>query len=164
MMCACGSVLLLYAVILAERLKSAEKKTVREDGQVLLGVFLLASFLWFLAVPFVGRFDIARDAFPLAGLLSIILSSFFLILSIEFYDSASGWRGGEERKGAILRLHLASIASHSALFGVPFALLGACLLLCFVEFWLGCVSTYLALLVVTVKTEMERSLWRPSED
>jgi hypothetical protein len=102
---------------------------------------------------------VLRSAFSLCGFALIFLSTLFQAFSIEFYDSASGWRGGEEQEGVALRFHLAGLASHSFLFGLCFAILGVSLLVCQVRFWIGSVATILLLFAVVAMTEIERELW-----
>ena len=164
--------ILLYLAIRQERILS---RNGQKRFRYIVLIFLLAVcvfvFLvgpyWFqpecaLLGPFVSRAPL-EAALPLAGFFLIIVSVLFQVFALEFYDSASGWRGGEEEKGRALRFHLAGIASHSFLFGVSFALLGASLLLSKIHFWIGSLTTLLALFVLVGMTEVERELWRRKE-
>lgn len=165
-------VILLYLVIRQERILSRNGEKLFR--YIVLGFLLVVSVLAFLVGPykyqsectllgpFFSRTALAL-ALPLAGFLSIIVSVFFQVLAVEFYDSASGWRGGETKGGRALRFHLANIASHSFLFGVSFALLGASLLLSKIHFWIGSLTTLVALFVLVATTEIERELWTRKE-
>lgn len=165
-------VILLYLVVRQERILSRHgEKFFRHIVLIfLLGVsvfvFLVAPYWfqseWTLLGPFVSRTALGL-ALPLAGFFSIIVSVFFQVFAIEFYDSASGWRGGDKERGRVLRFHLTNIASHSFLFGVSFALLGASLLLSTIHFWIGSLTTLVALFVLVAMTEVERELWRRKE-
>ncbi len=97
---------------------------------------------------------ISKQALILAGLGLVILSVFFLFLAIEFYDSASGWRGGD----AYL-FHFASIASASYSFGLSLALVGFSLLLAFLSPTLARFTASFSLLVVVSMIEIARDLW-----
>ncbi len=161
-------VILLYLVIRQERILSRRgNKALRYI--ILIFLLALSVFVFLLGPysfqcggaiigPFVSRTAL-EPALPLAGFLSIIVSAFFQVFAIEFYDSASGWRGGDEEGGRALRFHLAGIASHSFLFGVSFALLGASLLLSHIHFWIGSLTTLATLFVLVAMTEIERELW-----
>ena len=165
-------VLTLYFVIRQERVLSREgNKTGR---YVALFFLLVVSCLLFLAGPLNLQSECAvvdalvcraalQPAFLLSGFLSIIASTFFQLFAIEFYDSASGWRGGDKEGGRTLRFHLAGIASHSFFFGVSFAVLGVSLLLSFIHFSAASITTLLALLVLVTITEVERELWARKE-
>lgn len=165
---------LLYFVIRQEKsLSMAEEKTWR---YVVLFCLLGLSFFLFMIGPLNFKLEntvvgplVARaaleSAFLVSGFLSIILSALFQVFAIEFYDSASGWRGGEKEGGRALRFHLASIASHSFFFGVSFAVLGVSLLLSLIHFSAASIITLSALLVLVAVTEIERELWvRKEED
>ncbi len=165
---AAAVVILLYLVVRQERsLSACGNKTLR---YIILFFLLCVSVFVFLVGPlrfrcestFVGRFvspAVLQSAFLLSSFVSLIVSALFQIFSIEFYDSASGWRGGEEKEGVALRFHLAGLASHSFLFGVSFALLGVSLLLCRIHFWSASVITLVVLLAIVAMTEIERELW-----
>jgi hypothetical protein len=115
-----------------------------------LFLYLLAPSIW----PTKGL--LLRWAFLLSGFFLISLSVLFLLFSVEFYDSASSWRG----KDAALHFHLASIAATSYLFGISFALVGASLLLCMRVFWVGRIATVGTLMAVTAMSEIQGGLWR----
>lgn len=165
-------VILLYLVIRQERILSrGGKKAFRYIFLIFLfavSVFVFLVGPWrfqsecTLLGPFVSRTAL-EPALPLAGFFSIIASAFFQVFAMEFYDSASGWRGGDEERGIAFRFHLAGIASHSFLFGVSFALLGASLLLSKIHFWIGSLTTLVALFVLVAMTEVERELWTRKE-
>ena len=162
-------VVLLYLVIRQERVlsRSGDKRF-----RYIVLVFLLAVCVFGFLVgpyclksedgmlgPFVSRTAL-EPALPLAGFLLIIVSAFLQVFAVEFYDSASGWRGGDSEGGRALRFHLAGIASHSFLIGLSFALLGVSLLLSQIDFWIGSVTTLVTLFVLVAMTEVERELWR----
>jgi hypothetical protein len=163
---------LLYSVIRQERILSREgKKTWR---YVALFCLLAVAFLLFLTGPLnfqpenpvVGSLVSSaklEPAFLLSGFLSIIVSIFFEVFALEFYDSASGWRGGEKEGGRALRFHLAGIASHSFIFGVSFAILGVSLLFSLADFKAGSIITLIGLLLLVAVTEIERELWARKE-
>jgi hypothetical protein len=117
---------------------------------------LAASLFLFLGTPELGDDwrQVFGHAFPLAGVAMMVLSVFFLVFALEFYDSASGWRGV---KG--LHFHLASIASNSYMFGVSLALTGLALNLCLVSLLAGRLVAAATLIVLVVMIELERHLW-----
>ncbi|OFV98473.1 MAG: hypothetical protein A3H28_04445 [Acidobacteria bacterium RIFCSPLOWO2_02_FULL_61_28] len=161
-------VMILFCVVRQERVLSG-----RGNKCCHYLILILLLFLWTIASligPAISRYEstvlgpfvspmVLQPAFSLSGFALIILSALFQVFSIEFYDSASGWRGGQEEEGVVLRFHLAGLASHSFLFGVCFALLGVSLLLCQIQFWIGSVATLAVLLSVVAMTEIERELW-----
>ena len=157
-----SSIILPYLVIRQERSISAVtvdgKREDRFPRYVLLFVWFGLSVILFLARPLVSESeeDLIRGVFSSSGSILILLSAFFLLFALEFYDSASGWRGGEQIH---LRFHLASIASHSTIIGVSLALVGVALSLCLINLWLGGVMTCVALVILLAVTEVERNLW-----
>jgi hypothetical protein len=159
---------LLYLVVRQERILSGPGRKI--SGYVVI-VLLTASIFAFLIGPvrfqsgssFITRMlsrDGLQSAFLPAGFLLTILSVLFQLFSIEYYDSASGWRGGAETEGLTLRFHLAGLASHCFLFGVSLALLGVSLLLSEINFWAASVVTVVVLVALVFMTEVERALWR----
>lgn len=137
------------------------QETVKEKRKhrfILLCLALALSLIFFIGVPsfWSSQNEILYFAFPLSGLVLIVLSTFLLLLSLNFYDSATGWRSGEEVEW---RFHLASIASHSYVLGVALTLVGVSLLLCFLSFWFGRIITCASLVVILVMIKIERNLW-----
>lgn len=162
-----GIAIFLWFVIRQERVLSASgKKTI---DYLILCLLLAASVVVFVVGPKTAVFDpffsqsVLSAAFPLAGFLVMIGSILFQVISLEFYDSASGWRGTDKDAGRNLRFHLASLASHAFLFGLCFAVLGTFLLLSRVHFWTGSVATLVALWSLVAMTEIERELWTRKE-
>jgi hypothetical protein len=133
----------------------------RKRRRPFLNGSLLLSLIFFLGSPLLPHLfphvadDVLGQLFLLSGFILIILSAFFLLLSLQFYDSASGWR---LRKSIEWTSHLASIASHSYVMGVATALLGGSLLLCIFNVWAGCITVCLSLVVLIVMHEIERGL------
>ncbi len=161
-------VILPYLVVRQERVLSKARS--KSWPYVFLFVLLFLCTFVFLIGPAVFRSKctvlgrlvspaVLQPAFLQSGFALIIFSAVFQVFSIEFYDSASGWRGGEEGEGIALRFHLTGLASHSFLFGISFALLGVCLLLCEIHFWIASVVTFAVLLALVALTEIERELW-----
>jgi len=111
------SVILPYLVIRQERRISAasvdgnnddERDQFRRDRYLGLIVLLSLSLVLFVSAPFIFPIvDNVKDAFSsqhvflLAGFAIIVLSAFFLLFALEFYDSASGWRwrSGKRKAG-----------------------------------------------------------------
>lgn len=159
-----------YLVIFQEKFISAastEKNQDKKDKKrcrryIALIIFCVFSILLFIVVPMKSPpelidQDIFQDALSLSGFFLIILSAFFLLFSLEFYDSASGWR--RKCMKTAMHFHLASIASHSSLIGFCLALVGISQLLCIIHFWLGSIATCITLFILVTMTEIERSLW-----
>lgn len=151
-----------YWLIWQERfisaLSSLEIKKGNECGRYFFLFLVLAcSVLVPTMLPmhprYVSEHEVLRRVFSLSGFFLIILSAFFLLLSLEFYDYAAGWRGRRE-----FQFHLASIASHSMSFGLALALVGVSLLLCLLNFGIGRVVTCFSLVVVFALPEIERHL------
>jgi hypothetical protein len=89
----------------------------------------------------------------------ILVSVVFFLFALEFYDSASGWRGETG-----LHFHLAGIASNSFLFAVSLAPVGSALTACAMNFILGrCISAATLVVLITM-TEIERALWDLGQD
>lgn len=134
-----------------------EKDKTERKGYALLKLSLIFALFFFLAVPSIWKPAnvILQQALPLAGFFLMILSALFLLFSLELYDSASGWRGGDN-----YHFHLASLGSHLSLLGFPLAAVGLSLLFCLLDFWLGRVVTCLTLVGYTGLIESERRLWR----
>ncbi len=167
-----ASVVLPYLVIRQERsltAASVDGKTQSQSTRLrtrrgaILAVLLVVSALFYIVAPWVWWNDstLFRNAFPIAGFVLVISSVFFLLFSLEFYDSASSWRAN---KDAALHFHLASMAGVSYLFGISLALVGASLLLCLRGFWVGRVSVVLTLIAVTAMAEIQRNLWDLREE
>jgi hypothetical protein len=93
-----------------------------------------------------------RQAYPLSGCALVVCSAFFLLISLNFYDSASGWRRDEN---VVFLFHTASLASASYHFGVCLALLGICQLLCILSFRGGCAATSASLVTFAVGALIE---------
>lgn len=164
-------VILLYLVIRQERVLSRNGKKVLRY-LVLILLLALSAFVFMVGPfcvsrwPVISRFvsDVTlRPVLPVAGFLLAIVAAFFEVFAMEFYDSASGWRGGDKVGGTYLRFHLASLASHAFLFGVCFAILSVPLLFAQIHFWVGSVLTIVALFVLVLMTEIERELWNRKE-
>lgn len=164
--------LTLYLVIRQERVLSRDGgKTFRYA--VLICLLAICSFVLIAGLLNLQSGNVAFDlsvsreslqpAFLLSGFLSIIASIFFQLFAMEFYDSASGWRGGEKEGGRTLRFHLAGIASHSFFFGISFAVMGVSLLLSLLDFATACFLTLAGLLALVFITEIERELWARKE-
>lgn len=163
--CTAISVVLPYLLIRAERsitAASVDRRYTKNKYTLLCRYIMLvlylcsALFLYLLAPSIWPSTDmVLRGAFPLSGFALIIFSVYFLLFALEFYDSASSWRG----KDAALHFHLASIAATSYLFGISFALIGASLLLCMSAFWVGRIATVATLIAVTAMSEIQRNLW-----
>ena len=110
--CVVGIIILLYSVIRLERYISkgslygkARKNQLRTRGYVLLCVPAFLSFFLFLG-PSIWPAEEAllrewlpmRKVFPLSGCVLIVSSACLLLLSLNFYDSAAGWRRGRSRR------------------------------------------------------------------
>jgi hypothetical protein len=142
----------------------------------------LGAFLVFIEPASTYSQELVRDAFLLSGFALIILSAVLLLFAIEFYDSASGWRGDTSEPPEVgsmtsyrggmqprtspaahapsaFHFHLASIASNSTLVGVCLGLVGVSELLYFVDLRLGSVTTCFKLFMLVLMTEVERALW-----
>jgi hypothetical protein len=130
----------------------------RRSRSPMLYIWLIASLVFFIVLPYFldSQRPIFYGAFTLSGVVLILLSTFFLLISLNFYDSATGWRSGEEVEW---RLHLATIASHSYVLGVSLTIVGFSLLLCFLSFWFGRVVTFVSISVIIMMIKMERNLW-----
>lgn len=92
---------------------------------------------------------------PVSGFFLIVLSLLLLIVSVEFYDTASGWQAGNDE---IFHFHMASIASHCNLLGFALSAVGISLLLCLKHPRVGSIVTITVLVAVTAITEVEREL------
>jgi hypothetical protein len=163
--CAALGVLFPYGVFWFERYVSRasvevespdEKRRMRARGSLLVGLFLLLSLSLFFVCPkkWPSWYVIFERGFALSGCIMIALSTFFLFFALEFYDSASGWRGGRG-----LHFHLTSLASHSYVLGVSLVLAGLALSLCLLDFFVGRLIASSALLVLVASTEIQRHLW-----
>jgi hypothetical protein len=141
--------------------KLSQRIRVRRQYYFLLGLWFFLSMGLFIGLPLVCRFHLAdcdedvRNAFVFSGLALVVLSALFLFLSLQFYDSASGWRRDDEPG---LKFHMASIASHSSLMGTSAALIGVSLLISLFGLFTGGVTTFVAISVVVAMTEIERNL------
>jgi hypothetical protein len=146
----------ISAVSSLENLRGKTRSQIRSRRYRYLWPALFFSLLIPAAFPLIFR-PSRGDVFVLSGFSLIILSAFFLLLSLEFYDYAAGWRQGEE-----FRFHLASMASHSMSFGVSLAMVGVSLLICLLNFSMGRIVTCTSLIVVFAMPEIERQLgaWR----
>ena len=133
-----------------------ERKRKRSRRSWALLLSLALSICLFVGMPFwLSTLKCTfRQSFLLAGTVMILLSVVFLLFALEFYDSATGWRG---KKG--LHFHLAGIASNSFIFGVSLAFTGSALTVCAVNFVTGQVLVVGTLLVLVAMTEIERALW-----
>jgi hypothetical protein len=141
--------------ISAASVEKKDRQQKRARRSVALVLFLVASLFLFLGAPeFDGWRQVLQHAFPLAGVAMIVLSVFFLVFALEFYDSASGWRGVEG-----LHFHLASIASNSYMFGVSLALTGLALNLSLLNLLAGQLVGAATMIVLVVMIELERHLW-----
>jgi hypothetical protein len=159
-----GGVLLPYLAIWAERnvstlkMDSGEREP-RAVRYAFLFFMLLVAFAFFLwidrIVPVSER--LLGSAFSVSGLFLTLVAVFLLLLSLEFYDSASGWRG--ETGGESYFFHLASIASHSYSFGLSLTLVAVALLLSVLSVTIGRVVVCITLLAVVSVLEFERILW-----
>jgi len=163
---------ILYLVVRQERIISAERK--KGWRYFFLFCFLGASIFVFLIAPLKSRMGnpvfgdlfsptVLRPALTLAGFVLILGSAIFQVFAVELYDSAAGWRGGDKQPGTKLRFHLSGLASHSFIFGLSFALLGASLLLAQMHFWIGSCLTVVGLFALVTVTEIERELWMRRE-
>jgi hypothetical protein len=167
--CVVGILILLYSVIRLERYISkgslygkARKNQLRTRGYVLLCVPAFLSFFLFLG-PSIWPDEEAllrewlpmRKVFPLSGCVLIVSSACLLLLSLNFYDSAAGWRRG---RNVGWLFHLASIASASYVLGLSLALISVSLLLCLLSFRGGCAATFGSLFVIVAMIEIERNL------
>jgi hypothetical protein len=161
------SVILPYLVIWQERFISAasvdgktkiEREKYRSHRYPWLIVWLCLSLIFFMLAP--GVFPRLQEAFTnvfsLAGFVLIICSAFFLLFALEFYDTASGWRGSNLAKK--MYFHFASLASHSTLIGVSLALVGVFQLLSLVNIWFGEGTTLVTLIMLVAMPEIERAL------
>jgi len=168
--CVVGTLVLLYSVIRLERYISKgsvdrtedEKRGLRTIGYAFLSIPACLSFILFLG-PSIWPSEEAwlrdwlpmRKVFPLSGCVLIVSSACLLLLSLNFYDSASGWRRSND---AGWLFHIASIASASYVLGLSLALIGVSLLLCLLSFRGGCAATFGSLFVVVAMIEIERNL------
>jgi hypothetical protein len=153
--CASFVVMLLCSVVRQERRLSARGK--RTGRYVMLIALLLVSLVVFLIGP--QRSSVVTPAFLLAGFLLLLVSVLLLVVAVNFYDSAAGWRGGDEKERRNFRFHLAGLASHSYSFGLSCVLLGASLLIAQINLWMGSYVTLFVLLTLVGVTELERELW-----
>jgi len=130
---------------------------VRKCRYTLLWVWLLFSILFYGPVPWI--WPATRGLFcqflATAAFLLIAVSVFFLLFSVEFYDSASSWRGDD----CPIHFHLATIAATSYLFGISLALVGAAMLICLLSVRIAGVAVVVTLLMLTAMTEIQRNLW-----
>jgi hypothetical protein len=78
-----------------------------------------------------------------------------LLFSVEFYDSASSWRGNDVG----LHFRLATIAATSYVFGIYLALVGASMLLCLRALSVGGITTFAMLVAVIATSQIQRELW-----
>lgn len=175
-----------YSVIWGQRFLSAwndgrkdEKSCQRCLRRWCVQVPSMSYAIWILIIlPFcsipqltqIQQTNLAK-ASALTGFVYLVASALFFLISVEFYDSASGWRGSRLKSvssetsvrppndGIALRFHLASLASNLYVFGLTFALVGVSLLLCLVSLRVGCTAAGLSLGVVVTMLESERWLW-----
>jgi hypothetical protein len=152
-----------FAVIWTERqlsrIRIARGSTTA--AYVRLALLMMATVALFGVVPFVKQDisikDVAgfyfRDVFVVAGLGLLLFAIFLLFISIEFYDTASGWRGSPA-----FHFHLERIGSHSYVLGMTLALVGLFLALSAVSDALGRLLAIAAIIVAVTLTEIERSL------
>jgi hypothetical protein len=161
-----GGAIIPYLIVRAERgitaasvdAPSEDKKiALRASRRLWLLLWFCIALLIYLLMPIicVATRPLVKAALPLSGFALIIASVFFLLFALEFYDSASSWRGNDPA----LHFHLATIAATSYLFGICLALTGASLLLYLLSFWAGSTTTIATLLAVTAMSEIERDLW-----
>lgn len=164
-----------YAIVWTERQISridhektgSERKGSERSAYVRIAVFFLAAFVLFLYIPANWRsaqwspsstpiLDFTfRDVFGLAGVALLVSSAFLLFISMEFYDTASGWRGS-----LAVHFHHERIGSHSYVLGIMLALVGFFLLLSFLDEAFGRILALIAILIAASLSEMERALWR----
>lgn len=132
------------------------RKQKRFRRSVLLILWLVLSVCLFVALPLLCPIlqQALTHSFLLAGAVMIVLSVVFFLFALEFYDSASGWRGEPA-----LHFHLAAIASNSFLFGVSLVLVGSALTVCALNFDIGRVLAASTLVVLIAMTEIERAVW-----
>jgi hypothetical protein len=132
-----------------------ERKQKRFRRSLLLILSLALSLLLLLLGPLYSPLcEVLKHAFLLAGEVMILLSVVFFLFALEFYDSASGWRGDRG-----LHFHLAGIAGNSFSFGVSLALMGSALAVCAMNFVIGRLLAAVTLVVLVSMTEIERALW-----
>jgi hypothetical protein len=134
---------------------AVERKQKRFRRTLLLILSLALSLLLLLLGPLCSPLrEVLKHAFLLAGEVMILLSVVFFLFALEFYDSASGWRGNIG-----FHFHLAGIASNSFSFGVSLALMGSALAVCAMSFVIGRLLAAATLVVLVTMTEIERALW-----
>ncbi len=161
---ASGGVLFPYLTIWSERNISTlsmdagarERRPVRYAMLFLSLLVTFAFFLWIDRVLPITE-GLLSSAFLVSGLVLTLVSVFLLLLSLEFYDSGSGWRG--QKDGESYFFHLTSIASASYSFGLSLTLMAVSLLLSVLNLTLGRVVTCLTVLAVVAVMEFERILW-----
>ena len=130
---------------------------------------LVSAIIMFVGIPLFGPWSASAEqqehlqkVCALAGFTLLAASTFFLLIAVEFYDSASGWRGSNG-----LRFHLASIASSLYLVGAALAITGIALFICDANFVVGCSIALASLCGILVMTKSERALWdlkNPDDD
>jgi len=174
-----------YVVIWSERFLSAFNDGRKSEKSckpcccryIVLICAWICAILMFVCFPFGGFSQLSQvqqtnvaNVSALAGFALLLCSAFFMLISVEFYDSASGWREGKctsslssnssnGTDGNAFRFHLANLASSLYIIGVTLALAGVCLFLCLVNFDFGCIITAIGLGVVVTMLESERWLW-----
>jgi hypothetical protein len=144
------------SAVSVEFIDESVRKAKRFRRSSLLILSLAASVFLILGAPSLWPSwgELLKLAFLLAGAIMTVLSVAFFLFALEFYDSATGWRGDVG-----LHFHLASMASNSYLFGVSLALMGASLTVCAANFVIGRLLAACTLVVLIAMTEIERALW-----
>lgn len=150
------------SAVSVETTDHAERRKRRRWRSSVLVLSLLASLFLFLGAPaLLPSLHVFRPAFSAAGAIMTLLSVVFLLFALEFYDSATSWRGDVG-----MHFHLASIASNSYLLGVSLALMGASLSVCLSKpyYFIGRLLAACTLMVLVMMTEIERALWDLSKE
>jgi hypothetical protein len=135
-----------------------QEKARRRDLYVTVQVCLIL-FSFSLLITCTSRELLAHALAP-AGLVLVFCSLLLLVLSVEFYDTAGGWLRLQD---APYHFHMASVASHCYLMGLPLALIGSSLLLCLPFPIMGFVVTAITLAVLVAMTKIERELFDLSQ-
>ena len=102
---------------------------------------------------------LSAESLVIAGLILASMSVLLLLLSIDFYDAAAGWRGRQLIRAEGYYFHLAVIASASYSFGLSLTVIAVAMFLAAQNVWLGRLATCVALIAAVSATEFLRILW-----
>jgi len=133
-----------------ERETKKKKLRRRHTWAIFAGLLLYVSL--FLFWPWASP---PSRAFGLAGVFLALAALFFLIFSIELYDTAGSWQKADNTE---YHFHMASLASHCYVLGLAMTLVGFSLVLRLQHlktgFWLSLIS----LVFLNVMSGVEREL------